>query len=512
MSTTYEIHPAIGICRVGDSDEFHFGPDPFEAPPTTFRDSTPDSKLKKQAVRFRVFKCDRNADGSLAAFSEIAAGGGVTIEWTVDLANRKAAADPLEAGLPTPRNHTQANRALLSITPAAKPISGISAGPLDFDDCVFLGHRLKNAAGQNVTLGAIRTDDRGRLIVTGGRGDAGSVVNPPKLQTFADNDNWWDDTSDGTVRATVTLADGTVVKPDPDPAWVLTGPPDFAPAIANIVSLYDIAYQAAVDNRWRSIPAIPSYRDDIQPILKRFVDLQWVNKTFRGLFGAGGPHDFAADWAAFGDPAQKQAERQDFFSKLRDPGGAPPPQAPELPPLNDETDNGGIQMLTPVQYRILKLWAAGTFQGGMTPAPAAPPGPDTLTRVLLDATAGAAFYPGIESNRIMRDRSHYAGPFRIQADPARPGHLVPGDVTKGNAIPWQSDFSACRQQGALGWWPAQRPDDVRTDPNSAVTVPWSRKSDGYAKMWQNWKKLGVVQAAKDAAGNTVYIEIERTLK
>jgi len=508
MPTTYEIHPAIGICRVGDSDEFHFGPDPFEVPPTIYRDSTPSKKLKKQAVRFRVFKCDRNADGSLAAFSEITTAGGFIIEWTVELANRKATADALEAGIPTPRNRTQSNRALLAITPGAKSISGISVPPVEFDNCVFLGHQLRNTAGQNVTLGAIRTDDHGRLIVTGGRGDSGSVVNPPQFQHFADNDNWWDDTSDGTVRAKVTLADGSVQTPLS--AWVLTGPPDFAPAIANNVTLYDVAYQAAVDNHWRTVPAIPSYRDDIKPILKRFVDMQWVNDNFRSLFGVGGPHDFAADWTAFGDPTQKQSERQSFFSKLRDPSGAAQPHAPELPPLNDETDTNSIQMLTPVQYQILKLWAASTFEGGSAPPPAAAPSPDTLTRAVLDATAGAAFYPGIESNRIMRDRSHYVSPFRIQADLTQPGHLVPGDMTKGNAIPWQSDFAACRQQGTLGWWPAQRPDDVRTDPNSAAIVTWSRKSEG-VKMLQNWKQLGVVKAAQDAAGNTVFVEDERTL-
>lgn len=503
MPPTIEIHPAIGFCRLGDSDEFHFGPDPFEAPPSNYRDST--HKLKKQAVRFRVFQCSRNADGSLASSTEIVLAPGLKIEWSVALANRKASAKTLEPGLPPFRNPNTSDRSLLVIQPTAQQISGATQAPLDFDNCVFLGKRLRNSAGTNVSIGAIRTDDQGRLIVTGGRGDAGSSMETP-LKHFADNDDWWDDTADGSVSATVTLADGSVHIPDP--AWVIVGPPDFAPPIENIVTLYDIAYQATFGN----VPTHPSFRDDVMPILERFVGLQWVNNNFRLLFGPGSPNDFASKWDQFGDPAQMQTERAAFFAQLRDPSGAPQPQDPTLPPLNDETDTDKIQMLTETQYKILRFWANGTFQKGPgTPVPASPPTPDTLTRAILDATAGAAFFPGIESNRIMRDPAHYSGPFRIQADPAKPGHLLPGQLTMDNAIPWQADFSACRQQGSLGWWPAQRPDDVRTDPNSPATVAWNRHAEGAGGMVQKWQSLGIVQAAKDTAGNTVFIELERTL-
>ena len=61
--TEYEIHPAIGIARVGssrlDSDEgFFIGPEPGGSPPAHYRDSAGD--LKRQAARFRVFACRRD--------------------------------------------------------------------------------------------------------------------------------------------------------------------------------------------------------------------------------------------------------------------------------------------------------------------------------------------------------------------------------------------------------------------------------------------------------------------
>ena len=60
MVTEYEIHPAIGIARVGSSrlasDEgFFIGPEPGIAPPTHYRDSAGNLKRQACAVpRFRM--------------------------------------------------------------------------------------------------------------------------------------------------------------------------------------------------------------------------------------------------------------------------------------------------------------------------------------------------------------------------------------------------------------------------------------------------------------------------
>src|SRR4051812_44018601 len=58
---TYEVHPAIGIARVGNSkqpDGYFPGPEPGEGPPASYRDAA--GKLKRQAARFRMFRCERD--------------------------------------------------------------------------------------------------------------------------------------------------------------------------------------------------------------------------------------------------------------------------------------------------------------------------------------------------------------------------------------------------------------------------------------------------------------------
>jgi hypothetical protein len=54
------------------------------------------------------------------------------------------------------------------------------------------------------------------------------------------------------VRAVVLTADGT--EQDAVPAWVIVGPPDFAPPIVNFVTLYDVARDAAVEQGWLRLP------------------------------------------------------------------------------------------------------------------------------------------------------------------------------------------------------------------------------------------------------------------
>ena len=39
MATTYEVHPAIGIARVGPSQEFYVAPEPGADPPQTYRNA-----------------------------------------------------------------------------------------------------------------------------------------------------------------------------------------------------------------------------------------------------------------------------------------------------------------------------------------------------------------------------------------------------------------------------------------------------------------------------------------
>ena len=87
MATTYRIHPAIGIARVGNSpDEFFVGPErlgEYPEPPGGFKDG--QCRVKRQAARFRIFA--HHDDGTVDEITDAEA----EIPWTVHLVNTKAA-------------------------------------------------------------------------------------------------------------------------------------------------------------------------------------------------------------------------------------------------------------------------------------------------------------------------------------------------------------------------------------------------------------------------------------
>src|SRR5947207_1541322 len=93
--TTYEIHPAIGIARLGSSrltseEGFFIGPEPDGAPPVKYRD--PAGDLKRQAARFRLFECEREEHHRLVAARELTLSDVRGLTWTVHLVNRKGVA------------------------------------------------------------------------------------------------------------------------------------------------------------------------------------------------------------------------------------------------------------------------------------------------------------------------------------------------------------------------------------------------------------------------------------
>jgi hypothetical protein len=86
-----QIHPGVGIARVGNSpDAFFIGPESPGLLPATDNDQFKDSegRIKRQAARFRIYGF--NKDG--VAVRELTAAD-ANIEWTVQLANKKASYD-----------------------------------------------------------------------------------------------------------------------------------------------------------------------------------------------------------------------------------------------------------------------------------------------------------------------------------------------------------------------------------------------------------------------------------
>ena len=521
MAIQFEIHPSIGVARLGTSDEFFLGPAPGVTPPASYRDAA--KRLKKQAAHFQVFRCDRDAAGKLLSPPELITNAIGQIRWMVEVANRKAVAFKL--------TNPAARRNNASGNDAADAALIVKTTPLIVDDTTPDVKFAGDFRGLAVTLGrAIRQAD-GSLIFTGGSGISGkrpaAAGPPPNPGHFADNDDWFDDTCEGPVRAEVKLADGSTHVALA--ARVVVGPPDFAPDVQPWVNLHDIAYQAAIDRAFLTAETEPSYVRFIRPFLLRAKDFPWVNQHSGQGHGGSAQGNFSdAKLAMLGNPAGPAVIRNGILGRFRNPatpiGSAPSSPSRSMPRLFSEEgylENKHLVLaLPPVIFSYFQLWAAGHFKGDTGTSPFAGESiVDALDRVAMEACIGGGFFPGIEVPRFVRDKNVWASAFRL--DPNIPA----GHVTEGLAVPWQADFSACQWEDSnptdgitdptdpngYAWWPAQRPDHVfasAADVTANHRSNWDRGAASAIALINNqtYAKLGIVRRK-----GTVMIETEREL-
>jgi hypothetical protein len=452
-----KIHPAIGVARVGNSpDEFFVGPERLwevPDPPGGFKDA--QCRIKRQAARFRIYA--HHDDGSVTELTAADA----NIEWTVHVANRKAIT-----------RNAGGSETDLTIDPGARTLTGPDQRQL-FDNGRI---GFPGRAPVTVPLGEARTDDEGHLLVLGGFGTSLSPGGND-ITSFLDNPGWYDDVSDGPVTAHVTI-NGTGEEFDAAGAWVIVGPPKFAPQIENVITLYDTVFQVGVDQGWLAGPITPSYTKDIYPILER-------GRTTRAVFDTWNAHTWP-------DPVYAQADRQAIFARLKTPSG----EGGDMPRLN-------AGELTATQYAVMKAWADGAFTQDWSgpPAPNTELTPAELDRVALTACVGDAFFPGIEAGGIAAipivDPANYLGP----TDPMRLDHtnLRPGSMGEFMALPWQADFKACGYQ----WWPVPRPNDV-VPQGTTTRLAWDRDVNSMLEMASEWHTLGFVVREGDE-----YVEVDR---
>ncbi|MET9271630.1 LodA/GoxA family CTQ-dependent oxidase [Kribbella sp. NPDC003557] len=442
MATTYKIHPAIGIARVGNSpDEFFVGPERLGERPEPaggFKDA--QCRVKRQAARFRIFA--HHDDGSVEELTDATA----EISWTVHLVNAKAAH-------PNRGNSEPAGQ--LTIDPGPRTLTGpdqrelFDTGTIDFS----------GEPSVTVPLGEIRSDDDNHLLVLGGHGTSASPAGNV-IGSFWGNAGWYDDVSDGPVTATITLrADNST--PAVEGAWAIVAPPKFAPHQDSVTTLYDRVLQRMIDVGLAAAPTTTSYTNDVYPILQRARDMRWVE----GIFGA-------HSWP---DPVTAQPLVDAIFARLRPPG--------DMPRLN-----GGDSALTPTQYAHMQRWQAGNYAADWTgvPPPQTDLTPDGMDRAALEACVGGAFFPGIEAGGLSAgDRpiieTSYAEAFRI--DPA----VAAGTISQAMALPWQADFKACGDN----WWPVPRPNDVIAQ-DAGSPARWDRDVASMDDMVTLWHTLGFV--------------------
>ncbi|MER6267572.1 LodA/GoxA family CTQ-dependent oxidase [Streptomyces sp900105755] len=506
-----KIHPAIGVARVGNSKETPFigpeSPDQQPADPGSYKDGS--GAIRRQAARFRVY--GYNAAGEVVRELKPGDAGVSEIQWTVHLANKKAAWYQFHVPLDIPEGNTLApeqygrrnadvvgaDRKKLVIDPGSRTVRGSMTETQKFDS----GKIMDKA----VYLGEISTQSDGRLLVLGGRGNSASYKNSP-ITGVANNDTWYDDVSDGPVTAKVRI-DGTELTATP--AWVVVGPPHYAPGVKSVRTLYDLLFDVFVKAGSLTRPPQISFADHIEPILRRLCDLQWVNHGFATQFGWNGPNFFLspAMRKRLADPSQRNRElRRQTYVALRDydRDGTSPVPWPWLYGDAMASKPKSVRQhskLSPTQDWMLSRWADGAFQAGPLRQPrpnvdSAPVGeqPGLLDRAALESCAADAFHPGCEVTWPIRTPSMFSAPFRIKhrapntAEPdygptltpqeatAANGPLFaqgPGDLTRWMAAPWQGDTASCRSGyevlANLGpryspylptFWPAQVPNHV----------------------------------------------------
>ena len=498
----FRIYPSIGIARVGNGpankEQVIFSPEiPWANLFEVNNDYlTADGRIKKQAQRFYIYACDDqgNPVGQIDPDD-------YDIEWTVEVANKKPfwydfnnsldlsiqldnhqnisprffndrIAPAISTRYRNPNVLDEGKRKEggrnyrheLVNSPSAvsvdsnnkrQKIGGQFPFPNTLDEDRKLISKLAKKLGRephDVNLGTIEYDN-GTLIFYGADGLSGSL-NPSDLNTdFADNSNWYDDICDGRVTARIThktTQETYELTDSRSAAWVASAPPDYAPQIQPISTLYDLIVGAG------------SQPDDFNPeislvfpLLYRFYRMQWVNAS-----------DFLAP--SFREKIDKLTEdgkfhclysnstdcapvRQEIFDLFRNPY-YPMANEPVIP-SNQTTDltqaesgtaelkfptypGDGINYpgspaqwfaIPPMLYEQLRHWKDGNFatpedfdfqnidemglfyQQRFLEAAKVPAKSGLLmTRAVLETLYGGGFHPGVELTWPMRHCQMYA--------------------------------------------------------------------------------------------------------
>src|SRR3712207_3858338 len=184
--------------------------------------------------------------------------------------------------------------------------------------------------------------------------------------TSANNALWSDDISDGPVEAAVRI-DGREIPVTG--AWVVVGPPNYAPGIQSVVTMYDVLFQVATELEPERVPARPSFARQIYPLFERVVQNQWVNAGFLRDFGWGAPGDFLAPatLAALADPSDaNRFLRRQVFERFRDPAYTSMEYDAIPHYYGDDMQRPAANprqwmAVLPMQYEWLRRWADGDF-------------------------------------------------------------------------------------------------------------------------------------------------------
>jgi L-Lysine epsilon oxidase N-terminal/L-lysine epsilon oxidase C-terminal domain len=555
------IYPAIGVCRIGNSAEYFIAPEVTHRDPqpaSFYRDST--GKLKRQAARFRVYGLNALGEPVRELTTDEA-----EIKWQVKLANQKSAWYQFQLAMDIPEAKDAPPSCLRNAT-----VSDRKKLIIDHDPISICGKNLKSEPfmgafmDTDVYLGELHTDESGRLIVLGGLGKSASY-NGSKAVTFANNEGWHDDTSDGPVTATVML---NKIPLEVEPAWVITAPPDYAPDQKSVRTMWDLMRDTGIKaGLIKPAPTQPSFMHDILPIFERMTKLQWVNAGFAAGFGHGGLFNYTTpEWIAkLSNPSPAFLEVRkvlvDHFRNYKKNDTSPLlfpwlyGDAMDVPSSNSPRQNA---TLSDTQLMFLQQWAEGTFIDDYDPyykhpqdiseVPVAQQ-PDMLIKASMEYCLADAFHPGCEMTWPMRNRRMYESPFRLKHAPdgwippplsayLDPGSVndllavgqMAGDITRWMAVPWQTDTASCRSGYDKKYdpylptfWPARVPNQVLSEKEYQIVMDTTKNlgerlqafarrtdwneplgDDALNKMVSDFDEMGIVEMRKGVDNDPLF--------
>ncbi len=485
------IYPSVGIARLGNGpaqkEDVIFSP---EIPwanlyETDIEYHTSDGALKRQAQRFYIYECDDKGNPLRKLDTN-----NCDVEWTVEVANKKPFwydfnnsldlsintnnenlspnfyTDKIAPGISTSRRNPNVldeklinagdNNYRRELVNSPEPVTVSSkyprkdiGGEFPFPLNKTTGSRIAAAmkvVSKPVNLGAVEYDN-GTLIFYPGNG-VSAALNPSDLNTdFADNSNWYDDICDGRVTAKITI-NGTTHHLDnaQSAAWIATAPPDYAPQIQPLATMYDLICGTANEG----------YATDfslIFPVLYRLYRMQWVNASdflapsFREVIDQLTDDEFKC---LYNSSDISQPIREKIFNLFRDPAynynnepviksntntditnlgsGTEELKYPFYPGDGINYPGSPAQWfaIPPMLYQQLKSWRDGNFtslnnnatsmdelgvyyQSIYTEASKDDSKSALLmTRAVLETLYGGGFHPGVELTWPMRHSQMYA--------------------------------------------------------------------------------------------------------
>lgn len=267
---------------------------------TSFKDGK--GRMKRQAARFQIWAYDeKSPEGRPLKLGDQIEGGGnagtlIDIQWRVYLGNKKSSWYQflqLEGEHGYDKSHPRRNASItddnarqqLIIDPGPRTVNhkDTRTARCDRDNSEYATTFPPELKPNSInTLGDLLTDDTGRLLVLGGHGNSGTFLfddfGQPRIDDYANNDGWFDDTSDGPVMARLVMFSklvGALRYVDVEyPAWVVCGYPAYVPEILDVVTMDDVVEDMAIRKF--------AERTDLYGTSGTFSDPQHISPTNEG--------------------------------------------------------------------------------------------------------------------------------------------------------------------------------------------------------------------------------------